>query len=193
MKINTTWTQADWNKALEKVWKLSRNFEEILNFGLERGFITNLDIIHASDIYKDPNKEYDDEEVKEMISSRGLQETMEIIQNEYSLDEILETLPQDDLLDSIPNDNMIDYLEGSYELDRYEDDIKAQYHSEVLDEVLEEIKTNNENHIANISNWNADELHYLICDIVGCGHYDNAVYNKLKERLNKNNYGVKYE
>lgn len=193
MKINTTWTQADQNKALEKVWKLSRNFEEILEFGLERGFITNSDIIHASDIYKDPNKEYDDEEVKEMISSRGLQETMEIIQNEYSLDEILDTLPPDDLLDNISNDDMLDYLEGTWELDKYENDIKAQYHSEVLDEVIKEIKTDNENYIENIPNWNADELHHLICDIVGCTYYDNTVYEKLKERLNKNNYGVKYK
>lgn len=193
MKINTTWSQADWNNALKKVWTLAKDFEEILNFGLERGFITNLDIIHASDIYKDPNKEYDDEEVKEVISSRGLQETMEIIQNEYSLDEILETLPPDDLLDNISNDDMIDYLEGTWELDRYGDDIRAQCHSEILDEVLNEIKTDNENHIANIYNWSADELHHLICDIVGCAYYDNTVYDKLKERLNKNTYGVKYE
>ena len=60
MKISTTWSQDDWNKALKKVWQLSRNFEEILEFGLEHGFITSADIIHASDIYRDPNKEYDE-------------------------------------------------------------------------------------------------------------------------------------
>ena len=51
MKISTQWYQQDWDNALKKVWKLSRNFEEILNFGLEHNFITSSDIIHASDIY----------------------------------------------------------------------------------------------------------------------------------------------
>ena len=39
MKISTRWTQKDWDDALKKVWKLSRDFDEILNFGLEHGFI----------------------------------------------------------------------------------------------------------------------------------------------------------
>ena len=94
MKINTTWTQADWNNALKKVWELSRNFEEILNFGLEHGYITSSDIIHASDIYKDPNKTYDEFEIDDFIKSVPLSDVMKSIQDEYSLDEILFELPK---------------------------------------------------------------------------------------------------
>lgn len=100
MKISTTWTQADWNKALSKVWILSRDFEEILNFGLEHGYITNSDIIHASDIYKDPNKEYDDSEIEDFIKSVSLSDLMKAIQDEYSLDDIIFELPNHEILEN---------------------------------------------------------------------------------------------
>ena len=89
MKINTSWSQQDWNKALKKVWELSRSFEEILEFGLEHGFISSSDIINASDIYKDPNKEYDESEIEDFIKSVPLSDLMKAIQDEYSLDDIL--------------------------------------------------------------------------------------------------------
>ena len=96
MKISTTWTIDDWQKALTKVFKLARDFEEILTFALERDLISSEDIINAAKIYEDPNKEYDDEEVKEMISSRGLRDIMGIIQEDNSLDDILDELSKYD-------------------------------------------------------------------------------------------------
>ena len=76
MKISTTWSQADWDKALKKVWELSRDFEEILEFGLEHGFITSSDIIHASDIYRDPDKTYEDFEIEDFVKSVPLSDLM---------------------------------------------------------------------------------------------------------------------
>jgi len=196
MKINTTWSQRDWNNALKKVWKLSRNFEEILNFGLENNFITSSDIIHASDIYKDPNKEYDDDEVKEMIQSRDIRDIMSILQDEYSLYEILDELPTHDILENIDASDRLDSLENTWELEKHDEETKEIVYKEYIDEWIDECQTNEINSINNLSNINGDELHKFICNVIGCGYYDQNEFNKcLKkfiEKLNKNSYGIKY-
>ena len=89
MKPNSTMLKQDWESALSKIWENAENFEEILNFGLEHNFISSSDIIHASDIYKDPNKECDEEEVKEVMKSLDIYDLMSIIKDEYSVGEII--------------------------------------------------------------------------------------------------------
>jgi len=191
MKISTQWSQRDWDNALSKVWKLARNFDEILEFGLEHGYITSSDIIHASDIYRDPNKEYEEEEVKEVITSYGLPDTMRIIQEEYDLDDIINELPEDDILDYYDDDTLYERIENSGFMECIKEEIKSDLYKEYIDEWAEEFEIDSQNQLNNLIN-NADELHTLICDISGCGYYENG-FEKLKEKLNKNNYGVKYE
>lgn len=101
MKINTTWTIKDWQNALKKVWELSRNFEEILEFGLEHDFITSSDIIHASDIYRDPNKTYDDVEIEDFVKSVPLSDLMKTIQNQYCIDDIVDEMDKEEIMDVI--------------------------------------------------------------------------------------------
>jgi len=199
MKISTSWSQVDWEKALKKVWELSRDFEEILEFGLEHGYITSSDIIHASDIYKDPNKEYDDDEIKAIISSRGIRDIFGIIQEEYSLDEIVDELDIDDVLDSVDKGYLLDKLDGSFELDSHDEDVREEYRDEVYEEIMSDLKSNLKNDKAMhevISESSTDELHHLICDVIGCSCYDQEGINKglkkLKEKLNQNIYGIKY-
>jgi len=193
MKINTTWTQADWNKALKKVWELSRNFEEILNFGLEHGYITNSDIIHASDIYHDPNKEYDEGEIEDFIKSVSLSDLMKAIQDEYSLDEILFELPKHEILENFDKDDLLEELDGSWELDKHDEEIREETYKEYVDEWVEEMKTQDKEYIKNLYNANSDDFHTFICDILGSGYYDQSVVNKLKEKLKNNSFGVDYE
>ena len=193
MKISTSWSQADWDENLEKVWKLSRSFEDILNFGLEHGFISSSDIIHASDIYKDPNKEYDDEEIKEMIMSRGLREVMEVIQEEYSLGDILDELPKDEILDNIDASNRLDSLENTWELEQHDEEVKTECYNEYVDEFKEQFKAEQKDYMDNVYNWSADELHKFLCNASGCGYYDKNIFDKLKNKLNHNSYDVKYE
>ena len=197
MKISTTWSQRDWDKALEKVWKLSRSFEEILEFGLEHNFITSSDIIHASDIYKDPNKEYEDDEIKEMIMSRGLRDTMDIIQEEYSLDDILDELPTREILENISEDDRLDSLLDSWVLENHDDEVREEYYREYIDEWVEEQIANENAKIKELQDANSDNLHEFICDLIGVGYYDKEgfekEFNKLKDKLNKNSYGIKYE
>ena len=191
MKISTQWSQRDWDNALSKVWKLARNFDEILEFGLEHGYITSSDIIHASDMYRDPNKEYDEAEVKEVITSYGLPDTMRIIQEEYDLDDIINELPEDDILDCYDDDTLYERIENSGFMEDVKEEIKSDLYTEYIDEWTEEFEIDSQNKSNNLIN-NADELHTLICNISECGYYENGL-EKLKEKLNKNNYGVKYE
>jgi len=197
MKINSNWSQKDWDDALKKVWKLSRDFEEILNFGLEHGFITSSDIIHASDIYKDPNKEYDNDELQEIIKRSNIYDLMKMIQEEYSLDEIIGELPTNEILDNISEDERLDSLEHSWSLNNHDDEVRNIYYRECIDEWIDEMKQRDKDYLDNLCDANGDELHQFICDLVGCGYYDKEGLmkglEKLKDKLNKNSYGIKYE
>ena len=193
MKISTTWSQADWNKALKKVWELSRDFEEILNFGLEHGYITSSDIIHASDIYKDPNKTYDEFEIDDFIKSVPLSDVMKSIQDEYSLDEILFELPKHEILENFDKDDLLEELDGSWELNQHDEEVKEETYREYVDEWIEEMKVQDKEYIENLYNANPDDFHTFICDILGSGYYDQSVVNKLKEKLKNNSFGVDYE
>ena len=193
MKISTTWTQADWNNALKKVWELSRDFEEILNFGLEHGYITSSDIIHASDIYKDPNKTYDEFEIDDFIKSVSLSDIMKSIQDEYSLDEILFELPKHEILENFDKDDLLEELKDSWELNQHDEEVKEETYREYVDEWIEEMKAQDKEYIENLYNANSDDFHEFLCDTLGCGYYDQSVANKLKEKLKNNSFGVDYE
>lgn len=192
MKISTTWSQADWDKALKKVWELSRDFEEILEFGLEHGFITSSDIIHASDIYKDPNKTYEDFEIEDFVKSVPFSDLMKTIQDEYSIDDIVDELDKDDIMDAIGDDELFSHIENSGVMDMHDDDVKEQVYHEYVDEWIEEMKAQDKDYLNNLYNANADDFHEFICDVLGCGYYDQLVVNKLKDKVNNNSFGIKY-
>lgn len=188
MKINITWSQKDWNDALKKVWSLATDFEEILTFGLENKFITSSDIIHASDIYKDPNKEYDQSEIEEMIDNSHLDDITNVLIQKYSVDEIVDSLPVDNILDNIDDSELLDALDGTWTLEDHDDNVRSEYYDDVIKDCVEELEQDNEEYLKDIQNWNVDDLHTFICDIVGCGYYDTSVFDKLKDKLKNNSY-----
>lgn len=191
MKISTTWSKEDWNDALKKVWKLSSDFEEILNFGLEHNFITNSDIIHASDIYKDPYKEYDDDEIKEIISSRGLRDILGIIQEEYSLYDILDEFPQNEILDEFDDDNLLDHLEGTYTLEEHDNDVRRQYDYELREEIELDFSRKYKDDIDDIKNYNVDQMRKFFCDLLDVGYYDDdGLFNGLNDLIKKMNSSI---
>ena len=196
MKISTTWSQADWDKALKKVWELSRDFEEILNFGLEHGYITSSDIIHASDIYKDPNKTYDDFEIEDFVKSVPFSDLMKIIQDEYSIDDIIYELDQDDILNAIGDDELFSHIENSAIMDDHDNDIKDQVYKEYIDEWIEEFYANKKSFLENLKEENLDEVHKFICNLIGCGYANQNEFNKkineFRNKLNKNSFEIKY-
>jgi len=192
MKISTTWTVKDWQNALKKVWELSRDFEEILEFGLEHGFITSSDIIHASDIYRDPDKTYEDFEIEDFIKSVPLSDLMKTIQDQYPIDDIVDELDKDVIMDAIGDDELFSHIENSSVMDMHDDDVKEQVYHEYVDEWIEEMKAQEKDYIENLYNANSDDFHKFLCDILGCGYYDQSIVNKLKEKLKNNSFGIKY-
>ena len=192
MKINTTWTQADWNKALKKVWELSRNFDEILEFGLENNFITSSDIIQASDMYKDPNKTYDETEIEDFVKSVPLSDLMKTIKDTYGVYDIIESLHKSEVLSEFNKDDLLDELYGSWELEAHDDDIRADYYQEIYDDMCQEMNEKLNEKKNELSELNPDNLHKHICDIANCGYYNQNAIDDLKERLNKNSYNIKY-
>lgn len=197
MKTSTTWSQQDWNDALRKVWKLSRSFEDILNFGLENNFISSADIIHASDIYKDPNKEWDDEEIKEIISSRGLRNIMEIIQNKYDLSDIVDKLDTDDILEEIDDDKLLDALDNTWTLDRHDDEVREEYERDVLNDLKDEIRGEEQEKVNELHDAHPDELRQFFCNLFGITYYDEdglfQGFRNLFDKLEKSNYKDKRE
>ena len=193
MKINTTWTIKDWQNALKKVWKLSRNFEEILEFGLEHGFITSSDIIHASDIYKDPNKEYDESEIEDFIKSVPFSDLMKAIQDEYSLDEILFELPSHEILENFDKSDLLEELDGSCELEEHDEEIREETYNEYIDEWAEELKDQDKDLINKLNDCNSDDFHIFLCKALNVGYYDPSVIDKLIDKLKNNTYNIDYE
>ena len=197
MKISTSWSQADWDNALDKVWKLSRDFKEILNFGLDHGYITSSDIIHASDIYKDPNKIYDEFEIEDFIKNVSFSDLMKIIQNQYCVDDIVDEMDKDEIMDAIGDDDLLSHIENSAIMDIHDSDIKEQVYHEYIDEWIEELNTNEKNYLENLQKENPDEVHKFICNLIGCGYADQNEFNKkineFKNKLNKNSYNIKYK
>ena len=192
MKINTTWTVKDWQNALKKVFELSRDFDEILEFGLERGYITSSDIIHASDIYRDPNKTYDDFEIEDFVKSVPLSDLMKTIQNQYSTDDIVDEMDKEEIMDVIGDDELFSHIENSVTMEMHDDDVKEQVYHEYVDEWIDEMMAQEKDYIDNLYNANADDFHEFLCDTLGCGYYDQSIVNKLKDKLNNNSFGVNY-
>ena len=193
MKISTTWTQADWNNALKKVWGLARNFDEILEFGLEHGFITSSDIIHASDMYRDPDKMYDDPEIEDFVKSVPFSDLMKTIQNQYSIDDIVDEMDKGEIMDVIGDDELFSHIENSVTMEMHDDDVKEQVYQEYVDEWIDEMKAQEKDYITNLYNANSDDFHEFLCDTLGCGYYDQSIVNKLKEKLKNNSFGIDYE
>ena len=107
------------DNTLKEVWA-KYNLEDILNAGLILNKISSVDIINASDIYKDPNKEYSDEEVQEIIKDRGLHDILTLIQNEYDLEDIIDDIGKNDVLDAIDEDDRFESIKYSFVLSYYD-------------------------------------------------------------------------
>ena len=188
MKIDTTISRQDWEKALTAAWENARDFEEILNFGLENNFISSYDIIHASDMYRDPDAEYTEEEIQEMIEKTDLDTLIGIIRSKHSINDIIDSFGVDDILDSFDDDDLLDKLENTWALKDHDEDVRAEYYDEVIDEVATNIENETRRKIQDYGNYTPDELHRLLCDIVGCSYYDSTVIEQLRNKISNNTY-----
>lgn len=192
MKISTTWSKEDWIKALKKAWGLANDFEEILNFGLEYGFIDNADIIQAAKLYKDPNKEYDNTEVKEIVENYNLSDLIHIILETYDASDIVAELDDDEnILDKFDDNDLLDHLEGTYALEKHDDEVCTQYDYELREEIELDVSRKYKDDIDNIKNYNVDQMRKFFCDLLDVGYYDdNGLFNGLNDLIKRMNSSI---
>jgi hypothetical protein len=123
-------------------------------------------------------------------------------ESEFTIEDIVGELDRDDILDCFDKDDILWYLEGSYDLEKHDDEVKEEYYHTMYEEIVEEIEStydfNYKQFIKDIAEeYSPDDYHKLICNILGVGYYDKDRFKeRMKEfinKLNKNNYNIKYD
>lgn len=160
---------------LQKLWE-SCTFEEILVKGLEKGCIDPGSIIDATKMYENPNKEYTDEEIIDIVQNADLTVVLDAIIDKYDIKDIIDKLDKYDVLYCYDTDDLIEYC--SFELeDKYEEERRAGY-----DDGYEEGWNDALTPPKNILNDGSGDARWkYFCDELGIGYYDE---NRLKEKLN---------
>ncbi len=187
-------------KLLQIIWD-ECSFDEIINAGLNLNKCSSSDIINAASEYEDPEKS----DLENIISESSIEDVIEAVKSEFTIKDIIDELGRydiDNILDCFDNDDILWYLEGSYNLEKHDDQVKEEYYYTLYKEIIEEVQSaydfNYKQFIKDITEeYSPDDYHELICDILGVGYYDKDLFNKrmkvLIDKLNKNNYGIKYK
>ena len=183
-------------KLLQIIWD-ECSFDEIIDAGLELNKCSSSDIINAASEYEDPDKSA----LEDIISESSVEDVMDAVRSEFTIEDIVGELDRDDILDCFDKDDILWYLEGSYDLEKHDDEVKETYYYEMYDEVLKELENtydfNYKQFVKDLAEkYSPDDYHKLICNILGVGYYDKDGFKeKMKEfinKLNKNNYDIKY-
>ena len=184
-------------KLLQIIWD-ECTFDEIIDAGLDLNKCSSSDIINAASEYEDPEKSA----LEDIISESSVEDVMEAVRSEFTIEDIVGELDRDDILDCFDKDDILWYLEGSYDLEKHDDEVKEEYYHTMYEEIVEEIEStydfNYKQFIKDIAEeYSPDDYHKLICNILGVGYYDKDGFKeRMKEflnKLNKNNYDIKYD
>lgn len=177
----------EYKELVNEVFKLG-SFEDLLNCALDQNHITSMDIIHASDIYMNPD-------VPASIERMELEKIIDFAINKYSIKEVCELLDPFDVLEVIDNDVMMDHLEDSWALDRHDEDIRRSAYKEGYEDAISDKEE--ENKYDKTVTKTADELHEIICNYFGISRYDNKRLQehikKFINMINQNNYKCNYK
>lgn len=185
------------NKLLQIIWD-ECSFDEIIDAGLDLNKCSSSDIINAASEYEDPEKSA----LEDIISESSIEDVMEAVRSEFTIEDIVGELDRDDILDCFDKDDILWYLEGSYDLEKHDDEVKEEYYHTMYEEIVEEIEStydfNYKQFIKDIAEeYSPDDYHKLICNILGIGYYDKdgfkIKWKKFIDKLNKNNYDIKYK
>ena len=184
-------------KLLQIIWD-ECSFDEIIDAGLDLNKCSSSDIINAASEYEDPEKSA----LEDIISESSVEDVMEAVRSEFTIEDIVGELGRDDILDCFDKDDILWYLEGSYDLEKHDDEVKEEYYHAMYEEIVKEVEStydfNYKQFIKDIAKeYSPDDYHKLICNILGVGYYDKDGFKeKMKEfidKLNKNNYDIKYD
>lgn len=184
-------------KLLQIIWD-ECSFDEIIDAGLDLNKCSSSDIINAASEYEDPEKSA----LEDIIAESSIEDVMDAVRSEFTIEDIVGELDRDDILDCFDKDDILWYLEGSYDLEKHDDEVKEEYYHTMYEEIVEEIEStydfNYKQFIKDIAEeYSPDDYHKLICNILGVGYYDKDGFKeRMKEfidKLNKNNYDIKYD
>lgn len=173
-------------ELLSRVWN-ECTFDEILEFGLSNDYIGSESIINAASTYSDPNKEFSDEELKEIIKDADLDLILDVLDEKYTIGEVIGRYDNDDILNCFDVDTLIDFCE--YDLqDKYDEERNAGY-EEGYKDACKDCETNE---FHPIKDGTVDDKWRYLCNEFDLTYYDNiGLYNKILELiklLNKSTY-----
>lgn len=173
-------------ELLSRVWN-ECTFDEILEYGLSNDYIGSESIINAASEYYDPNKEFSDDELKDIIKEADLDLILDVLDEKYTIGEVIGKYDDNDVLNCFDADTLIDFCE--YELsDKYEEERNKGY-EEGYEDAHKDYETNE---FHPIKDGTIDDKWRYLCNEFDLTYYDNiGLYNKILELiklLNKSTY-----
>ena len=177
-------------ELLSRVWR-ECDLNDILDYGLENGYISSESIINAASEYNDPNKEYSDDEIKDIIKDADISVVIDALKEKYFINDIVDELDTDEILDAIGWDDVYNHFEFDF-MDKEQEKYDEGY-EDGREDVFEDYVKNSQNQEINpIKEGTIDDKWRYLCDSFDLTHYDDiGLYNKLNkliQSLNKSTY-----
>ena len=170
-------------------------FDEIIDFGLERGDISSEDIINAASEYSDPNKEYSDDEIKDIVKDADISVVMEALNEKYLPDDIIDELDTDEILNAIGWDDVYDYFEFDFK-DKEQEKYNEGYedgHDDAFDELKDDMIITEKDCINMLKEYNINNLWCFFANLFEITYYDkDNMIKKLDELKNKLHKSIYY-
>lgn len=168
-------------ELLSRVWE-ECDLNDILDYGLENGYIGSESIINAAAEYNDPNKEYADDEIKDIVKDADISIVMGALKEKYFTDNIIDELDTDEILNAIGWDDVYDHFEFDFR-DKEEEKYNEGYedgHNDACNEVLK-LSKDEESHP--LRDGTIDEKWCYLCNELDVSYYDNNSFHKKLENL----------
>lgn len=156
-------------ELLKEVWKTC-TFDEIIDAGFAENKCGACHLLAAA-------KEFEDVDyLIYVVENMKIEDILNALKDEHSLREIINEFDVDDVMDCIDNDEMIDHLDGTYEMNKRDDEMKDEGYDEGYEDGLREGEDNNLTELAwlnRMRDGDASRLMKFFCDMFGITYYDN--------------------
>lgn len=175
-------------ELLSRVWG-ECDLNDILDYGLENGYISSESIINAASEYNDPNKEFSDDEIKDIVKDTDIGVVIEALKEKYFTDDIIDELDTDEVLNAIGFDEVYDHFEFDFQ-DKLEEKYNEGYEDGKEDSLLDNIQNKNEEQHP-LRDGNINEKWCYLCDELGVTYYDYVgLYKKLENLIRSLNKSI---
>lgn len=163
---------------LREVWSTC-TFDEIIDAGFEMQKCNASHILTAAKDFEDLDY------LIHVVEHMKLDEIMNALKEEHSLREIISEFDCDDVMDCLDDDEMIDHLDGTYAMNRRDDEMKDEGYDEGYEDGLKDGEDSNMTEagwLNALRNSDINRLMRFFCDMFGVSYYDNeSLYSKFNE------------